>query len=713
MNITNLEMTQASMEIFGGFVCLLLGMMIIMNRYHRKSIIILKRLFFITAGIFFSESAAYIFRGNTDTLSVILNYTGNFAVFTLNSVLANIIIRYIYTVLNEKGVSPPKIYQRTANLCTFMSIAILIINIPSKWMYYFDASNYYHRNFMWYIYTFLALVCILTGCFLCIRHRKNISRATLASILSYSIFPIAAIVIQSYLYGYSIVNIGLGISIILMLTAYVYDWSRSGVINTDESEKKRKTTQTIVMFVIMGMILSVSISSCILSLKKMSEKSSESNSQVIAHMISTKIENQLVKPIAVAGAVSQDYSIKQGMKEKDTSIAEKTLPLYLESIRKGFGYQMVYAVSDITKAYYTYDGIIKFVDPENDIQDKWYSNHIRSGKHYNLEIDTDEANQWNLSVFVNMDVRDDNGDFLGVCGIGISVEEVIEILRDIENKYNVKINLTDNSGLIQIDSDIKRIETAYLDSSDFSDAGPDEFLFRKSSDHYTLTRQMKELGWYLVIEDRNMNEKSYLTVAIPSIIIFMTGLMVLGFYFSIIIIREQKTFLALKEKKKASVTDGLTGLLNRLGYQEECQKIEETGYTDDTVVAMFDINELKHVNDNLGHSAGDELINGAAYCITSCFSKYGRIFRIGGDEFAAILHCTEKQAEEAMNDFTGMTEKWKGNHVNELHVSKGFSVCRSNRKLSFTEHQEAADKKMYEDKTAYYIRSGKDRRKRR
>lgn len=712
MNITNLEMTQASMEIFAGFVCLLVGLIIIMNRHRKKSIIILKWLFFITAGIFLSESAAYIFRGNTDTFSITMNQASNFSVFTLNIVLANMVMRYIYSVLNEKGIKTNGIYQKTADISVVAVLAILILNIPLHCMYYFDKSNYYHRNFMWYVYTAISLICILSGCFMCIRYRKNISRVTLLSLLSYNIFPVAAILIQSYLYGYSIVNISLAVSLILVLIAYVYDWGKSDAINTDETEKRDRTTQTILMFVMMGTLMSVSIISCLFSLKKMSEKSSSNNSQVIAHMISSKIETQLIKSLNVSETISQDYSIIQCLKMDDASEAEEKLSVYLESIRKGFGYHMVYAVSDITKACYTCSGISNYIDPENLESDKWYTNHINSGKRSNLEVDTDAANHWELSLFVNTDVRDENGEFIGVCGIGVTIEELTDIIKEIEHEYNVNIELTDSSGLIQLSTDAGKTEKEYTDTAHFSDAENTDFFFSKYDDHYVHIKYMTNLGWYLVIDDYNLSEMNYLAVAVPSIVIFMVGLLVLGFSFSIIIIREQKTISALNERKKASLTDSLTGLLNRRAYQEECQLINESGDLSDTVAAVFDVNGLKTVNDTLGHTAGDELITGAAGCLLMSFADYGKIFRIGGDEFAAILHCTEKQAEEAMETFGHMTESWKGKLVKELYVSKGFSVCSSDSNMNFDEHMKAADRKMYADKNDFYIRTGRDRRKR-
>ena len=108
MNITNLELTQATIEIFCGFICLMLAVLILMNGHERNSWKQLKWMFFSTAFLFFSESAAYIFRGNTDGFSRLMTGIGNFVVCFLNLVLIRQFIRYIYELLKEKGVIPGK-----------------------------------------------------------------------------------------------------------------------------------------------------------------------------------------------------------------------------------------------------------------------------------------------------------------------------------------------------------------------------------------------------------------------------------------------------------------------------------------------------------------------------------------------------------------------------------------------------------------------------
>jgi len=103
--------------------------------------------------------------------------------------------------------------------------------------------------------------------------------------------------------------------------------------------------------------------------------------------------------------------------------------------------------------------------------------------------------------------------------------------------------------------------------------------------------------------------------------------------------REQKQSNELITAWKMAYTDALTGAKNKLAYIESEYKIDES-ITNRTLEKMslvvFDINGTKIVNDTLGHVAGDKHIVDA-YNLINEFIKESSIYRVGGDEFIAIL----------------------------------------------------------------------------
>jgi len=79
--------------------------------------------------------------------------------------------------------------------------------------------------------------------------------------------------------------------------------------------------------------------------------------------------------------------------------------------------------------------------------------------------------------------------------------------------------------------------------------------------------------------------------------------------------------------------DQLTNVRDRKSFMERVQSL---GPQIPVTIFMFDINQLKQVNDNYGHSEGDLYILEAVGIIKICLEKYGTIYRIGGDEFVVL-----------------------------------------------------------------------------
>lgn len=226
-----------------------------------------------------------------------------------------------------------------------------------------------------------------------------------------------------------------------------------------------------------------------------------------------------------------------------------------------------------------------------------------------------------------------------------------------------------------------------------------------------MTKYIDELDWYLIVRDDDPVKLDVNRIISPIALIFIAGVFIMAISFTMISIREKKATDAYRRKYEDSVTDELTGLYNRRGYEVDSENIKNEGTLNEYNIIMMDLNGLKFANDNLGHEAGDELIIGSAKCMTNAFSGFGKVYRVGGDEFVALLHCSKEKMEEVVGTFDYLTSNWKGKLIPELTVSKGCVVCKEHPELNFDEMKAMADKLMYADKEEYYKRTGKVRRR--
>lgn len=168
----------------------------------------------------------------------------------------------------------------------------------------------------------------------------------------------------------------------------------------------------------------------------------------------------------------------------------------------------------------------------------------------------------------------------------------------------------------------------------------------------------------------------------------------------------------LLEQQVQISTDALTHLQSRFAYMKALRDYDDAmPLPSDLAAFSVDVNGLKATNDTLGHEAGDELICGAARCIEAVFGKYGRCYRTGGDEFIVLANMRREDADAALKALAQEAQLWRGKSVKELSIAAGCALAADHPKLTAEELVRVADQSMYEAKTAYYQRTGKERRK--
>lgn len=147
-------------------------------------------------------------------------------------------------------------------------------------------------------------------------------------------------------------------------------------------------------------------------------------------------------------------------------------------------------------------------------------------------------------------------------------------------------------------------------------------------------------------------------------------------------------------------SDVLTKLENRTAYLERlegCVKehVQELG------LVFMDVNNLKVVNDSLGHDMGDLMIQIAAKVINESFRAYGRVFRIGGDEFCVLLEGDVREKyDRALEAFErGILEvNDKNEYSFTIQVAQGFACCEAESMEAVEAAAKSADERMYENK---------------
>lgn len=148
--------------------------------------------------------------------------------------------------------------------------------------------------------------------------------------------------------------------------------------------------------------------------------------------------------------------------------------------------------------------------------------------------------------------------------------------------------------------------------------------------------------------------------------------------------------------ERLSYHDSLTGLYNRTYLNK--QLLELTDNTDIPIgVIACDLDNLKYVNDSLGHSAGDSLIVSASTFFSNNFSKNCSVIRAGGDEFIIILpNVSLKESEIIYSEMLYSIKEYNKTNEVKIEFSSGFAYSPSSKNI--LELLNRADKNMYKNK---------------
>ncbi|MBN7772596.1 bifunctional diguanylate cyclase/phosphodiesterase [Clostridium aminobutyricum] len=153
-----------------------------------------------------------------------------------------------------------------------------------------------------------------------------------------------------------------------------------------------------------------------------------------------------------------------------------------------------------------------------------------------------------------------------------------------------------------------------------------------------------------------------------------------------------------RELKLKAYTD-VTGIKNKHACLEEMSILECNDNTLNIGFAIFDLNNLKKVNDFYGHEKGDELIQTFAHLLKLAADKKYFLGRFGGDEFVAIIqNCTEEIMEKYIQDVKQLADKYNKSASVLLSFASGYAISTRNHYYLMEELLKEADKKMYGNK---------------
>lgn len=314
-----------------------------------------------------------------------------------------------------------------------------------------------------------------------------------------------------------------------------------------------------------------------------------------------QLTSMFTKPVNVSLTMAHDSLLVEHLTNEKEHLGDKeyieTTRNYLEAYQKKYGFDSVFLASTVTKNYYSFSGLDRVL-LENDPENIWFFNLLKSNKEYSLNIDNDQVKGADnaITVFVNCKVKDQKGNILGIIGVGVQIEHLKELLLSYEKKFKLETYLIDKKGTIEISTtytgyekenwfEIYEQNSIKKDILAWKEDSVNLEMWTESSEspidkNYIVTRYIPELSWHLIVKQNTgrliseMRRNLFHTCLIIAAII-MTVLVII----TAVIRNFNKQITKLMEEKQAIFrrsTEQLYDNINELNITENTYVGEDT-----------------------------------------------------------------------------------------------------------------------------------------
>ena len=197
--------------------------------------------------LLFFDRLTYIYDGDASRFGTVVARVGNIVVYMLTQFIIFAFIHYVMNIIREdRKMKIPRVLRFLCAL-TFAGMLLVFAGLFSTYLYYFEEGNIYHRGPGYLLCYVIPGITTVAMVWFVIAYRKHFSRTICLSLLLFLLGPVAAAIVQYFLYGLPLQNITIAIMSIL---AYIFAYldindkvDRANTIKIEHLEEQRKLSQ--------------------------------------------------------------------------------------------------------------------------------------------------------------------------------------------------------------------------------------------------------------------------------------------------------------------------------------------------------------------------------------------------------------------------------------------------------------------------------------
>jgi diguanylate cyclase (GGDEF)-like protein len=369
------------------------------------------------------------------------------------------------------------------------------------------------------------------------------------------------------------------------------------------------------------------------------------------------IQKDIVHPVFISAEMANNTFLRDWILSGEQDQAQ--VVRYLQEVKRKHNTITSFVISEKTRNYYYADGLQQVIS-EDDPLDKWFFRVREMTAPYETNVDPDAGNNDTLTVFINYRVLDYDGNFIGVTGVGLTLENARNIIEAAEQRFSRRIYFVDKTGKLALtgssmDGGVDTIQQiagvqTIADKILAGDARPLSLDYRLPG-NFGLSRMqvnsrfIPELNWYLLVEQNDS------AAVRPLRTVLFVNLGVSALATLLVLALTIPTLRRYQQRlEKAASTDALTGLVNRQAFDFlfAANLKDAVRRRSKFSVLLFDIDSFKAINDQHGHLAGDAVIKKVAELARSSVRGNDLVSRWGGEEFMVLLKECELPAAQQL-----------------------------------------------------------------
>ncbi len=197
-----------SIELWGAVFCVMIGLSLFRTEKRGRGYKFLALMTAALSVMLFFDAMAWFFRGAEGEVAGIMVRAGNALSFLMLFILPALFYPYFFsTVEKEEGREMLQWLAPAVYGISIFSVILLTISQFNGMLYYIDDGNVYHRGSWFLFVSALYLLVLLLLLFAAVYERKNISKDRFPALVFFTAFPLAAVVVQMFHYGWPVLNL--------------------------------------------------------------------------------------------------------------------------------------------------------------------------------------------------------------------------------------------------------------------------------------------------------------------------------------------------------------------------------------------------------------------------------------------------------------------------------------------------------------------------